>query len=634
MLRGLESMNARANTYLDDISGYPDDANPAAAVAEVLTARGYAGKRVAIDQNAWFLTVNLHQRLVKEFGPLLDASGLVEELRRVKSPLELRQMEEAARANDAGMQAGLEATRAGASENDVAAAIMAAAVKAGSEYVGMEPFVTSGPRSGIPHTTWRRRRIEPGDVVILETSACYNRYHAALYRTVAIGKIPDRARDMYRVCEEGLAAAIAELRPGRTCADVHQAAQAVVDRHGYTFGYRKRTGYSIGISFAPDWGEGNILSLYRGVDVTLAPGMVFHVPITLREYAQWTVAVSETVAGHARGRPTAERAPGRPPGAVIRDVFLVQPIHDAGVERLRAAGLGVRQASRADMATVAAEIGAADAVVTRNAGLSAAAIDAAPRLRLIVVHGVGHDPVDVAHAAARGIVVCNTPVANAWSVAEHAIALLLALAKQTLAADQRGARGSLRRPVRPSAHRAPRPHPRRRGVRADRARHRPDRARGSRHARVRPLALGGPRTPAASRHRAVRESRGAPGARGRRVAPLAAPTGDARPHRAGRARPHEARRLARQHGARGARRPRRAAGGARGRAARRGRAGRVPAGAGAGRRSAAEAAERGPVAARRGVLGPRARDDGACRGGGGPAGGAGPAASPRDRGAA
>jgi D-3-phosphoglycerate dehydrogenase len=121
---------------------------------------------------------------------------------------------------------------------------------------------------------------------------------------------------------------------------------------------------------------------------------------------------------------------------VIRDVFLVQPIHDAGVARLRAAGLGVRQASRADMATVAAEIGAADATVTRNAGLSAAAIDAAPRLRLIVVHGVGYDPVDVAHAAGKGIVVCNTPVANAWSVAEHAVALLLALAKETLAADR------------------------------------------------------------------------------------------------------------------------------------------------------------------------------------------------------
>jgi len=295
VLRGLETMNAKANTYLADISGYPDDANPAHALAEVLTERGFAGKRVAIDQNAWFLTVNLYQRLVAEFGPLLDGSGLVEALRRVKSPVELEQIARAGEANDAGMRAGLAAVRAGASENDVAAAIMHAAIGAGGEYVGMEPFVTSGPRSGIPHTTWRRRRIEPGDIVILETSACYNRYHAALYRTVAIGHVPDRARDMYKVCQEGLDAALAELRPGRTCADVHGACQAVIDRHGYTAGYRKRTGYSIGISFAPDWGEGNILSLYRGVDVVLEPGMVFHVPITLREYARFTVAVSETV---------------------------------------------------------------------------------------------------------------------------------------------------------------------------------------------------------------------------------------------------------------------------------------------------------------------------------------------------
>ena len=184
---------------------------------------------------------------------------------------------------------------AGASENDIASAIMAASIKAGGEYVGMEPFVTSGPRSGIPHTTWRRRRIEPGDVAVLETAACYNRYHAALFRTVAIGAVPQLALDMYKVCAEGLEVAIEKLRPGNSCADVHNAVQAVIDRNGYTAGYRKRTGYSMGISFAPDWGEGNILSLFRGVDVALEPGMVFHVPITLREYNQFTVAVSETV---------------------------------------------------------------------------------------------------------------------------------------------------------------------------------------------------------------------------------------------------------------------------------------------------------------------------------------------------
>ena len=75
-------------------------------------------------------------------------------------------------------------------ENDIAGGIMGAATRAGSEYLGMEPFVTSGPRSGVPHTTWRRRMIENGDLVILETAACFNRYHAALFRTIAVGKAP------------------------------------------------------------------------------------------------------------------------------------------------------------------------------------------------------------------------------------------------------------------------------------------------------------------------------------------------------------------------------------------------------------------------------------------------------------
>ncbi|MBI4184098.1 MAG: aminopeptidase P family protein [Proteobacteria bacterium] len=309
VIRSLETYNARANSYLSDITGYADGTDAADALAGVLAKKGWKGRRVAVDLNAWFLTVNLFGRIGKALGRVEDGSGLVEALRRVKSPLELDAIARAAKANDAGMIAGLEAVAAGRSENDVAAAVMAGMIAAGSEYLGMEPFVTSGPRSGIPHSTWRRRRIRRGDVVILETAACYNRYHAALFRTVAVGRIPAKARDMFRVTEEALAAAIDRLRPGNTCADPHNAAQAVIDRHGYGYAYRKRSGYSIGISFAPDWGEGNILSLYKTVDAELRPGMVFHVPITLREYGKWTVAVSETVAVTKTGNRTLSRIP-------------------------------------------------------------------------------------------------------------------------------------------------------------------------------------------------------------------------------------------------------------------------------------------------------------------------------------
>jgi Xaa-Pro dipeptidase len=309
LLRELESWNARANTYLAHIQTYSDNVAPGEALAALVEARGWKGRRIALERTAWFLPVALYEKLVESLGNLSDGSGLVESLRIIKSPREVAMIEKAARTTDAGMIAGMKAVASGATENTVAARMMEAAVEAGSEYMGMDPFVTSGPKAGIPHTTWRRRVLEPSDGVLLELAGCFNRYHAALMRTVWIGRAPDMARDMMRACEEALQAALDRVKPGNTCADVHNAAQAVIDRHGYGDNYRKRTGYGIGISFAPDWGEGNIVSLYHNVNTELRPGMCFHMPPALRDYGRFTVGVSETVLVTETGHRTCSTIP-------------------------------------------------------------------------------------------------------------------------------------------------------------------------------------------------------------------------------------------------------------------------------------------------------------------------------------
>ena len=81
---------------------------------------------------------------------------------------------------------------------------------------------------------------------------------------------------------------------------------------------------------------------------------------------------------------------------------------------------------------VAAMAGQVDAVaiLTRQGPVSAAAMDAAPRLRIIARHGVGVDDVDVAEAVRRGIVVARAPGSNTTAVAEHTLAMILALVKQ------------------------------------------------------------------------------------------------------------------------------------------------------------------------------------------------------------
>ncbi|MCC7425925.1 MAG: hydroxyacid dehydrogenase [Alphaproteobacteria bacterium] len=120
----------------------------------------------------------------------------------------------------------------------------------------------------------------------------------------------------------------------------------------------------------------------------------------------------------------------------LRECLIIQPIHSIGYEVLKAAGITPRLASKPDMDTVAAEVGDAVAAITRNAGFSRKALEAAARLRVIGNHGIGTDPVAVDYATEIGVPVVNNPTANIQGVAEHVIALMLAVARRMPLADQ------------------------------------------------------------------------------------------------------------------------------------------------------------------------------------------------------
>lgn len=295
LVRELELVGSIVNTWLRDIRTYQDGEDPAAALAGLLKALGIS--RPAIELGGWFVSPLMTNRIAQEIGhgDLIDGSTILPPLRMVKSKVELDAIRTAAGYTQAGLVAGISACDAGVDENAVAAAMLAAVTEAGSETMAMEPLVSSGPRSGLPHMTWRRRKLVAGDPVFLELAGSHARYHAGLMRTVWIGNPPDEARRMMDCALAALDAALAAIRPGVPCSVPHEAAQRVIDTKGYHAAFRKRIGYSMGVAFAPDWGEGGILSLFSGVSQLIEPGMVFHLPATLRSYGVWTVGASETV---------------------------------------------------------------------------------------------------------------------------------------------------------------------------------------------------------------------------------------------------------------------------------------------------------------------------------------------------
>ncbi|TKT69598.1 Xaa-Pro peptidase family protein [Aquamicrobium sp. LC103] len=315
LVRQLETTGARASTWLADIRAWEDGEDPARALGALVAELKL--RHLAIERNGWFVSPDLFDRIASElFGARLsDGSGLVEGLRLVKSAAELAAIRLAASYAETGLSAAIDACRPGTSENEVSAAMMAAAISAGSEAMAMEPLVSSGPRSGIPHATWRRRVMREGDGVFLELAASRDRYHAALMRSVWIGEAPADARRMMDTALRALDAALGAMRPGVAGSAPHDAAQIVIDAAGHTAAFRKRTGYSIGAAFAPDWGEGAIMSLFSNVSRLLEPGMVFHLPVTLRRHGVFTVGASETVIVTENG---VEPLSGLPRGMTIR----------------------------------------------------------------------------------------------------------------------------------------------------------------------------------------------------------------------------------------------------------------------------------------------------------------------------
>jgi Xaa-Pro dipeptidase len=270
VIRQLEYINFIANTFIADAEVYQDGDDPVDFLIDVIKKCGLSSKRIAIDKRGWFLPIKIYETLQHKLGEIGDAAGLIERLRTVKSTAEVAKIATAAAYVDAGMRAGLAAVKVGATDNQLVAVMMGEAIAAGSEYVGMEPLVSVGRRTGVPHGTWRRCTLAAGDPAFLEMAACHDRYHAALMRSAWIGEPPREARDMEKTCQDALHAALDSIRPGEPCAAPHLACQKVIDQAGYTENFRKRTGYSIGILRSGLGRRRHSQSLYRRQDRTAA----------------------------------------------------------------------------------------------------------------------------------------------------------------------------------------------------------------------------------------------------------------------------------------------------------------------------------------------------------------------------
>jgi Xaa-Pro dipeptidase len=258
---------------------YEDGEDPADAA---IAALGQAGAgRVGVDRSTMYLPLGVWERIHPGVAGVqwADASGLVTRARMVKSPREIAHVRRAAAISDRALQAGLAAAGEGVSEREVAAAIWAELIGAGSESPAIPPLVRSTPMLELEHVTWSDRPLARGDALFLELSASVARYHAPLSRIAHVGEAPAALEDVAGHALGALDAVRGALRPGGWAGEVYDAWQAAVDSAlGHSRYRRHHCGYITGIGFPPSWtGAGTPVGLRPGQDLVLREGMVFHV---------------------------------------------------------------------------------------------------------------------------------------------------------------------------------------------------------------------------------------------------------------------------------------------------------------------------------------------------------------------
>jgi ectoine hydrolase len=319
--RGMDANGAKRTVFMthDHIVGYPDhyvqstERHPMEYLSRIVDERGWGGLRLGVEMDNYYFTAACYATLTRHLpnARFVDATSLVNWQRAVKSPREIEFIRRAARIVEAMHARILELVEPGMPKNQVVAEIYRTGMRGveghGGDYPAIVPMLPSGAEASAPHLTWDDRPFRKDQGTFFELAGCYRRYHCPLSRTVYLGEPPQMFRDTEGAVVEGIAAALEAARPGATCEDVEAAWRRTIARYG--LGKESRVGYSIGLSYPPDWGE-RTMSLRPGDQTVLQEGMCFHlIPAIWQE--DWGLEISESFLVTAQGAEPFCRVPRR-----------------------------------------------------------------------------------------------------------------------------------------------------------------------------------------------------------------------------------------------------------------------------------------------------------------------------------
>lgn len=231
-------------------------------------------KRLGFEKD--YTTYSQFEKYKNNFDvELVATSGIIEELRIIKTNEELVIMKKAAKIADDAFTHIQGYIKPGVKEIDVSNELEFYMRKQGAVSSSFDTIVASGLRSAMPHGVASEKIIEAGELVTLDYGALYNGYCSDITRTVAVGEVSDELRKIYDIVLEANMRGVNGIKPGMTGKEGDALTRDYITEMGYGPNFGHSTGHGLGMEVheAPGLSTKIERKLEPGMVVTVEPGI-------------------------------------------------------------------------------------------------------------------------------------------------------------------------------------------------------------------------------------------------------------------------------------------------------------------------------------------------------------------------
>lgn len=199
----------------------------------------------------------------------------IKELRLIKTQEEINTIMEACKLADMAVMAAMEEIREGKREREIAAKIEFVMKMNGAEKPAFDTIIASGHRSALPHGIASDKRIERGDLVVIDLGALYKHYNSDITRTIVVGKPNEKQRNIYEAVLEAQRIAVKKAKVGMKAKELDKIARDIIAEYGYGHYFIHSLGHGVGLEIheAPKVNQFDETVLKEGMVITIEPGI-------------------------------------------------------------------------------------------------------------------------------------------------------------------------------------------------------------------------------------------------------------------------------------------------------------------------------------------------------------------------